>query len=233
MRFELYLESGPQHRKTWVFVPGLPGCTARGPTTDAAIENTPAAILDRLEFLRRHGELVADPEPMELLVAEHVIERKWLGFGLQFFAADRLPLTEEDVRTQLLWAGWSRDEFIATARAQTLPLASRPVTGGRSAAEILAHVAGAEWGYVGSVLDSLPGQSRAIKAIEDAGAEPWEALALERETVLARLSEMSEDERNRVLETDGKTPRSARRMLRRMLEHEWEHTLELRARLEP
>jgi hypothetical protein len=22
MRFELYLESGPRHRKTWVFVPG-------------------------------------------------------------------------------------------------------------------------------------------------------------------------------------------------------------------
>ncbi len=105
MQFELYLESGPQHRKTWVFVPGLPGCTARGPTTDAAIESTPAAILDRLAFLRRHGEQVADPEPIELVVAEHIIERKWLGFGLQFFTSDRLPLTEDDVRTQLRWGG--------------------------------------------------------------------------------------------------------------------------------
>ena len=38
MQFDLYLESGPQHRKTWVFIPGLPGCTVRGPTTEAALE---------------------------------------------------------------------------------------------------------------------------------------------------------------------------------------------------
>ena len=59
MRFELYLESGPQHRKTWVFVPGLPGCVAVGPTTDAAIEIARSAIAERLDFLRRHGETMA------------------------------------------------------------------------------------------------------------------------------------------------------------------------------
>jgi len=233
MRFELYLESGPQHRKTWVFVPGLPGCIARGPTTEAAIENTRAAILDRVDFLRRHGEPVADPEPIELVVADHVIERKWLGFGLQFFASDRAPLTEDDVRTQLRWAGWSREEFVAAARTQVIPFASKPAQGGRSGAEIVAHVAGAEWGYVSSTLGTLPGYGRAIASIERAGLEPWEALAAEREAVLARLRTITEDARTRVLEPDGKTPRSARRMLRRMLEHEWEHTLELRARLEP
>src|ERR1035437_5582827 len=233
MRFELYLESGPQHRKTWVFVPGLPGCTARGPTTEAAIENTRAAIIERLDFLRRHGERVADPDPIELVVADHVIERKWLGFGLQFFASDRAPLTEDDVRTQLRWAGWSREEFVAAGRAQVIPLTSKPQTGGRSGAEIVAHVAGAEWGYVGSTLGTLPGYGRAIAAIERAGPEPWDALAAERKTLLTRLQEMREEERTRVLERDGKTPRSARRMLRRMLEHEWEHTLELRSRLEP
>ena len=61
MQFDLYLESGPQHRKTWVFIPGLPGCTVRGLTTDAALEAVPAAILERLDFLRLHGENAPDP----------------------------------------------------------------------------------------------------------------------------------------------------------------------------
>ena len=42
---------------------------------------------------------------------------------------------------------------------------------------------------------------------------------------------MTEEERRRVIEREGKPPRSARRMLRRLLEHEWEHVLELQARL--
>ena len=233
MRFELYLESGPQHRKTWVFVPGLAGCTARGPTTDAAIENTRAAILDRIDFMRRHGEPVPDPEPIELVVAEHVIERKWLGFETQFFASDRVPLTVEEVSDQLRWAGWSREELVTAARRQSLPLTSKPATGGRSAAEIVSHAAGSEWSYVSSVLGTLPGYGPAMAAIERADTEPWEALAAEREAVLARLKAMTEDERTRVAEREGKAPRTARRMLRRMLEHEWEHVLELRARLEP
>jgi predicted RNase H-like HicB family nuclease/uncharacterized damage-inducible protein DinB len=233
MQFDLYLESGPQHRKTWVFIPGLPGCTVRGPSTEAALEAVPAAIRERLDFLRLHGENAPVPESIELVIADHVIERKWLGFERQFFASDREPLSEEDVRAQLRWAGWSREDLVAAARAQAGPLAVKPATGGRSAAVILAHVAGAEWGYVGSTLGMLPGYGKAIGAIERAEEEPWEALAAERETVLARLTSMSEDERTRALEHDGKAPRTARRMLRRLLEHEWEHTLELRSRLEP
>jgi predicted RNase H-like HicB family nuclease len=79
MHFDLYLESGPQHRKTWVFVPGLPGCTVRGLTTDAALEAVPAAILERLDFLRLHGENAPDPESMELVIADHrcMLEHEW------------------------------------------------------------------------------------------------------------------------------------------------------------
>ena len=55
MRFDLYLESGPQHRKTWVSVPSLPGCWAVGPTTDRAVEIARSAIRERIEFLRRYG----------------------------------------------------------------------------------------------------------------------------------------------------------------------------------
>jgi predicted RNase H-like HicB family nuclease/uncharacterized damage-inducible protein DinB len=231
VRFDLYLESGPQHKRTWVYVPGLPGCVAFGPTTDQAIENTRDAIRARLEFFRRHGERPPDPEPMELFVADHVIERKLLGFGQQVFATDREPLTADEAARQLRWAEWSRDELVSAARAQEQLLIEPPPTGGKSAAAILSHVAGSEWSYVSSTLGTLAGASAALAAIEGAGNEPWAALAAERETVMARLRAMTAAELTRLVEREDRPPHTARRMLRRMLEHEWEHVLELRSRL--
>ncbi len=231
MRFDLYLESGPQHKRTWVYVPGLPGCVAFGPTTEQAIENAAGAIRGRLDFLRRHGEDPPDPEPIELHVAEHVIERKFLGFGWQIAATDREPLSADDAARQLRWAGWSREELVAAARAQLLPLAEAPPSGSRPAAAILSHVAGSEWSYVNTALGTVPGYSAAIAAIEAAGNEPWAALAAERATLMARLRAMTPEELTRVVEREGRPPNTARRMLRRLLEHEWEHVLELRARV--
>ena len=57
--YALYLESGPQRRKTMVHALDLLGCVAVGPTTDAALAATPAAIRAYLRFLARHGEPLA------------------------------------------------------------------------------------------------------------------------------------------------------------------------------
>ena len=231
MRFAVYLESGPQHKRTWVYVPGLAGCVAFGPTTEQAVANTPAAIRERIAFLRRHGDDPLDPDPIEIDVARHVIERKVLGLGQQVFDSDLEPLRPQEAAQQLRWAGWSREELVAAARSQARPLTARPPGGGRSAAAILSHVAGAEWSYVSSTLGTLPGGSAAVAAIEAAGDAPWAALAAEREALMRRLKDMTAEELSRAVERDGRPPRTARRMLRRMLEHEWEHVLELRARL--
>jgi len=231
MRFELYLESGPQHRKTWVYIPGLPGCSTVAPTSEAAAEATQTAILERIDFLRSHGETVPDPEPIELVVAEHIIERKMLGFGQGSFPTDRQPMTPDEAARQLRWAEWSREELVAAARVLALPLADRPATGGRSAAAILSHVAGAEWSYVSSTLGTMPGGGAVISAIDDSPESPWDALAAERAALMTRLRAMTPAELTLVVERgEGKPPRSARRMLRRLLEHEWEHTRELRSR---
>jgi predicted RNase H-like HicB family nuclease/uncharacterized damage-inducible protein DinB len=230
MRFDLYLESGPQHRKTWIYVPGLPGCSTVSPTSDEAVEYARIAIRGRLEFLRRHGEAMPDAEPIEPVVAGHSIERKFLGFGQMFIATDLEPLHPDEAASRLLWASWSRAELVAAARAIAEPLTVKPASGGRSVAAILSHVAGSEWSYVSSTLGTLPGAAPAIAAIERAGDNPWAALADERETVMERLRAMTIEELQRAEERDGKPPRTARRMLRRFLEHEWEHVLELRAR---
>jgi uncharacterized damage-inducible protein DinB/predicted RNase H-like HicB family nuclease len=232
MRYDLYLESGPQHRKTWIYLPGLAGCSTVAPTSDVAVEAARAAIRDRIEFLRRHGEDVALLEPIEPVVAEHVIERKFLGFAQGTLPPDRLPLTDAQAARQLRWAEWSREELVAAAQALTAPLGEKPAAGGRSAASILSHVAEAEWSYVSSTLGGLTGGSAVMAAIAAAGERPWDALAAEREALMTRLRAMTPDELARVVERgEGKPPRSAARMLRRMLEHEWEHVQELRARV--
>jgi predicted RNase H-like HicB family nuclease len=231
MRYELYLESGPRHRKTWVYVPGLPGCSTVAPTSEAAVEVATAAIRDRLGFLSRHGEPLSGIEPIEVVVAGHVIERKYLGFAQGTFPTDRLPMSSDEADRQLRWAEWSREELVAAARAQPRPLAARPANGGRATSAILSHVAGSEWSYVSSTLGTVPGGGAIVAAIERAGDEPWPALAAERDALMARLHRMTLEELQRVVDRgEGKPVRSARRMLRRFLEHEWEHVLELRSR---
>src|SRR5664280_2389637 len=118
MRYELYLESGPQHRRTWVYVPSLPGCSTMGLTTEAALDLAAPAIRDRLDFLRRHGEVMPDAEPIEVGLAEHVIERKFLGFAQGTYPSDREAMPRDEVARDLRWAAWSREELIAAARAQ-------------------------------------------------------------------------------------------------------------------
>ncbi len=232
MRFELYLESGPQRRKTWVYVPGMPGCSTVAATSGVAVEMARTAILERIDFLRRHGETLPDPEPIELVVADHIIERKVLGFGQLSFPSDRQPMTPAEATSHLRWAAWSREELVAAAQAQILPLAEKPATGGRSAGAILSHVAEAEWSYVSSTLGTVPGRSAIAAAIAQSAKAPWAALAAERAALMTRLRAMTPAELAIVVERgEGKPPRSARRMLRRLLEHEWEHTLELRSRL--
>ena len=231
MRFDLYLESGPRRRKTMVHVLALPGCIATGPTTEEAIENAPSAIRARLEFLRRHGEPIVDPEPLKLVVAEHVTEGVWLGNGAAFFELDREPLGAQEARRQVTWMAWSREELIAAARAQPGAPEAPPAGGGRTVGAILHHVADAERSYLNSMLGSVPGLSAALTAVERAGDEIWEALARARGLIVERLALMTDEELARLVQK-GAEPRSTRRMLRRMLEHEWEHVLELRARLE-
>jgi predicted RNase H-like HicB family nuclease len=65
----LYLESGPQRRKTMVHVPALLGCMANGATTEEALDATPHAICAYLRFLRRAGEGADPDEPFDTRVA--------------------------------------------------------------------------------------------------------------------------------------------------------------------
>ncbi|HEY7465847.1 MAG TPA: hypothetical protein VIB47_04075, partial [Dehalococcoidia bacterium] len=101
MEYALYLESGPQRRKTMVHVPALLGCIANSATTEEAVEATPDAIRAFLRFLRRAGE-GADPEaPFGTRVEEHVTEGQWLGNGSPYvtYGPDLEPVTAAEMTT--------------------------------------------------------------------------------------------------------------------------------------
>jgi predicted RNase H-like HicB family nuclease len=230
MNFDVYIETGPKHRKTMSHVLTLAGTTASGETTDAALENTRTAILERIAFLRRHGEEHPDPAPIELTVAEEDTTTGFLGFAAGTFAPDLEPITPRDLQRQVRWAEWSREELIDAARAQRGGLRSGPPGKGRTPAEILAHVAGAERAYLHSVVGPVEGLNDAIKRVENSPDDPWRALARARDMLVARIVAMTPEERRAVVQR-GKERRTARRMLRRTLEHEWEHVVELQSRL--
>ncbi len=69
--YDLYLDSGPMKKKTYVHVPQLLGCIARGDTSDAAVEHSPDAIRAFLAFCARAGERVDPGAAFRARVAEH------------------------------------------------------------------------------------------------------------------------------------------------------------------
>ncbi|TME64264.1 MAG: type II toxin-antitoxin system HicB family antitoxin [Chloroflexi bacterium] len=70
-RYDLYVESGPQRKKTLVHVLDLLGCVVQADTTDEALAAAPEAIRSYLRYLKRHGEKVDPGEAIQTRLAEH------------------------------------------------------------------------------------------------------------------------------------------------------------------
>lgn len=223
--FDLYLDSGPMRKKTYVHVPALLGCIARGDTTDEAVERSPDAISTFLRFVAQHGETVDPREEFRVRVALHMTDSAWPGNGSGFLPVDEKPLTAREIdalmaRLDAIHAGLRRLTGGLTAKQlDAKPATGRPIRG------ILQHVCG-EGGY----LRGVTGSSRLMREVEEGRIDPNDALdrllALERE----RLRTMSKEERTDVI-MRGQARWSARFAVRRMLEHAWEHYVEIADRL--
>lgn len=230
--YQLYLESGPQHKKTMVHVLDLLGCIANGPTTEVALENTPQAIQAYLRFLQKHGEAVNPDEEIETHIAEHITEGSWPGNGdpALLFQPDLAPLSPEELETYLRRLEWSRAELrelvgkLSEAEAE-----ARPSTGGRSAKAILEHIFGAEYSYMRPFgkLDGIRGPASNAQRSKD-GLLEW--MEIVRASEIQKLRSLSSKQLSEPF-ARGKYTRTTRRILRRMLEHEWEHLVELQKRL--
>jgi predicted RNase H-like HicB family nuclease len=230
-KYALYIESGPRQRKTMVHVLDLLGCIAQGPTTEAALENTPEAVRAYLRFLHQHGEAVKPNDKFAVTVAAHIMEGGWLGNGdpTSGFAPDFQPLSASDLEIYQRRLTWLRADLLKSIR--NLPrkrLIAKPAAG-RSIYEILGHVAGTECVYLRYLVGKVDGLSDAMRAVTSSDDLPA-ALTRLWQISDARLHALTATERKQFVK-HGQTIWTARRAFRRLLEHDWEHLQELSNRL--
>ena len=226
--YALYLESGPQRKKTLAHVLDLLGCVVQADTTDEAVAAAPDAIKAYLSYLRRHGEKVDPNEKIEARVAEHNTEGLFSGSAL--WPQDLKPLAPAALARYVRWLGWSRADLLALVKPiDDKTLRARPPKG-RSLRDILLHVLGADKSYVYGLVGPLKAMGEPTNAADRGDLDLRIALQEARAAAIVRLKALTATERASVRKA-GQSTYSAHRVIRRMLEHEWEHRREIAARL--
>jgi predicted RNase H-like HicB family nuclease/uncharacterized damage-inducible protein DinB len=226
--YELYLESGPQHKKTLAHVLDLLGCVVQGDTTAEAVAATPDAIRAYRNFLQRHGEKLDGASKIETRIAEH--NREGLFSGQATWPQDLKPLAPAALARYLRWLDWSRADLLALVKGiADKDLRAKPPKG-RSLRDILLHVLGADKSYVYALVGPLKPMGEPTNAAERGDLDLRVALRDARAAAIDRLTTLTPAERARVRKA-GQSTYSAYRVIRRMLEHEWEHRREIAARL--
>jgi uncharacterized damage-inducible protein DinB/predicted RNase H-like HicB family nuclease len=230
--YALYLESGPRRQRTMVHVTDLLGCIAKGPTTEAALAATPAAIRAYLRFVQRHGESVHPNSDFRIEIIEHLTVGQWLGNGdpALAFTIDRAPLRHDDAEHYIRRLEWSRaDILILLEGLSDEQLAEAPPSGDRPILAMLEHLLDSEHFYL-ATLGPIPGTPGAGHVAQKREGPIREWMAYLRAREIEHIRALSADERAKTVER-WKQTWTARKALRRMLEHEWEHLCELGDRL--
>ena len=227
-RYTVYLESGPQRKKTLAHVLDLLGCVVQRDTTDEAAAATPDEIRAYLGYLRRHGEKVDPDEKIEIRIAEHNTEGLFSGQAL--WPQDLKPLAPAALARYLRGLDWSRTDLLALVKGiDEKGLRAKPPKG-RSLRDILLHVLGADKSYVYALVGPLKTMGEPTNAADRGEIDLRIALQEARAAAIDRLKTLTPAERARVRKA-GQSTYSAYRVIRRMLEHEWEHRREIAARL--
>lgn len=229
MEYALCLESGPHKKKTMVHILDLPGCIARGDTTESALENTPSAIRAYLIFCHKHGEAVDPDAPFTILIAQHVTKGSWLAQGdpTGGFSTDFEPLPEEELVDGFRRLDWLLDAILETAQRTPLDLWTvEPVAGGRPIYSILEHLAEAQVYYLRYLVGKVTGLNESYKGVQASSSTASAAVRELWNISIARMRQLTPEERAMKV-PHGRVTWTAHRALRRMLEHAWEHYQEL------
>ena len=226
--YPLYLESGPQHKKTLAHVLDLLGCVVQADTTAAAVAAAPEAIGAYLRYLRRHGEKVdPDAEIVTDIAAENT---EGLFSGQALWPQDLKPLAPAALARYVRWLEWSRADLLALVEGfDDKRLRAKPAVG-RSLRDILLHVLEADKSYVYGLVGVLKTMGEPTNAASRGDLDLRVALSEARAAAIERLKKLTPTERGRIRKA-GKSTYSAHRVIRRMLEHEWEHRREIATRL--
>ncbi|MBI3913758.1 MAG: type II toxin-antitoxin system HicB family antitoxin [Chloroflexi bacterium] len=222
--YKLYLESGPQKKRTLVHVPELLGLNYFGATTDAALAKSRDAIQFYRDWLRAHGEAI-ESDAIEFQVAEHITQGDFIGHGSPacLFAPDKKPLTPRALEKHLRHLAWQRADLLKLVAPLSPGELRHKPAGKRAILEILEHIQAAERAYP-ATLKPMPRLPKTH--------DIFEKLELTRRDVIGFFSTLSAGERHALI-IKGNYQRTAMRALRRVLEHEWEHLQEIRRRVNP
>ena len=212
----------------------LPGCIVRSPAREDALRQLPAAIAVYYAWLRSHGE----PAPAPSAPVEIEIAGESRGFGpfdpgdaAALFPPDREPLSVEHLERYLRLMAHSRADLLALV--QSLPddlLDWQPDPDTHSLRWVLRHVGNAEEWYVSRL---VPPETLPPEWEHDEDLALFEFLEMERRTAVARLRQLTDEERSGLFYPTAWTrhpeePWTTRKVLRRFLEHEREHTAQVR-----
>jgi len=226
--YALYLESGPQRKKTLCHVLDMLGCVVQCDTTEEAVAAAPDAIRAYLHFLQRHGEKVDAKAEIETRIAEHNTEGLFSGQAI--WPQDLKPLAPAALARYLRWLEWSRADLLSLVKGMSEKRLRAKPAKGRSLRDILLHVLDADKSYVYALVGPLKTMGEPTNAADRADLDLRVGLKEARAAAIDRLKTLTPGERARVRKA-GQSTYSAYRVIRRMLEHEWEHRREIAARL--
>jgi uncharacterized damage-inducible protein DinB/predicted RNase H-like HicB family nuclease len=224
----LYLESGPQRKKTLAHVLELLGCVVQGDTSDETVASTPEAIRAYLRYLARHGEKIDQRSKVEVAVAEHNTAGMFSGQAL--WPQDLKPVAPSALARYLRWLEWSRADLLALVKGMDDKALRAKPSKGRSLRDILLHVLDADKSYVYALVGPLKTMGEPTNAADRGDLDLRVALHEARAAAIDRLKKLTPAERARIRKA-GQSTYSAHRVIRRMLEHEWEHRSEIATRL--
>jgi hypothetical protein len=226
--YALYVESGPQHKKTLGHVLDVLGCVVQEDTTEAAVAAAPEAIRAYLRYLGRHGEKVDPTGKITTRIAAENTEGLFSGQAI--WPPDLKPLPRAALARYVRWLEWSRADLLSLVEGMDdKELRAKPTTG-RSLRDILFHVLDADKSYVYGLVGPLKAMGEPTNAADRGDLDLRIALIEARAAAIERLKKLTPAERSRVRES-GQSTYSAYRVIRRMLEHEWEHRREIARRL--
>ena len=166
--YALYLESGPQRKKTLAHVLDLLGCVVQADTTDEAVAAAPDTIRAYLRYLGRHGEKVDPNSKIETRVAQHNTEGMFSGQAL--WPQDLEPVAPSALARYVRWLEWSRADLLALVKGiDDKSLRAKPPKG-RALRDILLHVLGADKSYVYALVGPLKAMGEPTNAADPDGA---------------------------------------------------------------
>lgn len=155
------------------WVAELPGCYARGRTTQEAVAKIPLAVEEYAVWLRAHGEEIEPPGLVEVGEVETVAVQSDLGQGLSsgLFAFDQAPVDPGVSALALRAAAYARADLMSLVIGLGPTAPSDPLEGTtRTLAETLDHIIVTDLWYAIRLLSPNALEERAylLSAIRDA-----------------------------------------------------------------